>query len=95
MSLKLLLLNLSQKHRWCYGFLFISVWRLKGGCLGEEGRERTRNGKSEVSGRASHNFIFFPHLLVMAQSLTAAICSRKFPGAFLEYQNVVGWVPSQ
>lgn len=89
-SLKLLLLNLSQKHRWCCGFLFISVWRLKGGCLGGEGRERTRDGKSEFSRRASHNFIFFPQLLVMARSLIAAIRSRKFPGGFLEYRNVAG-----
>lgn len=81
-SLKLLLLNFSQKHRWCCGFLFISVWRLKGGCLGEEGRERTRDGKSEFSRRASHNFIFFFQPLVMAGSLIAAICSRKFPGGF-------------
>lgn len=69
---------------------FFSVWRLKGGRLEKEGRERARGGRREFSGRSSHSFIF-PQLLVTARSLTTAVHSRKFPGGFLEYPRVVGW----
>lgn len=85
-----LLLSLSQEHRWCGGFFIFSVWRLKGGRLEKEGREGARGGRREFSGRSSHSFIF-PQLLVTARSLTTAVHSRKFPGGFLEYPSVVGW----
>lgn len=84
MSLKLFLLQVSQKHRWWCGSLIISVWRLKGGWLGEEGRERTRDGKSEFSRRASHHFIFFPQPLLMARVMDSSFSLQKilrgFPG---------------